>query len=128
MKHTPHPAIRRGRYELVTFNVGRLAASGQVRVLSPVSILVRVVDFDADIEAYLERVAPVEPDASDELTEENLNSGGIDAEELVQLVAPVLRGGLLDPGNGREVGWRPPVQMVLDGARLRFMQMAVCLN
>ena len=118
MPHTPHPAIQRGHYEVATIGAERIGVSGESRILPPVSILVRVVDFDADLGEYLAQVAPKPGETPT----------GLHADEVVRLAAPLLRDGLLDPGNGRKAPWLPPVQMVLEDGSLRFVQVVACLN
>lgn len=118
MPYTPHPAIQRGHYEVATIGAERIGASGRSRTLPPVSILVRVVEFDADLGDYLGRVAPSPRETP----------AGLDADEVVRLAAPLLRDGLLDPGSGRRAPWLPPVQLMLEDGSLRFVQVVACLN
>ncbi len=113
----PHPAIRRGRYEVETFGAGRSGASGRRRTIQPVLIVLRVVDCDADFSVFLESV-PRDPETPDDIS----------AEEFIQLVAPFLHGGLLDPGDGENDDGLPPVRMVLKGSDLRLIQVVGCLN
>ena len=109
---------RRGRYEVQTYPSGQIAASGRVRSLPPVSVLVRVVDYDADLQGHLDAATPDNQQGPQE----------VDADDLVQLMAPYLRGGLLDPGSGRRVRCLPPVQLVLKGGSLTFVQAVAGLN
>jgi hypothetical protein len=114
-----HPAIKRGYYEAQTFRVVRLADDGTVEFDAPIPLLLRVVRPDLDMALHLRN------GGAHAATEEGKPFGSVD---LVRTVAPFLREGLVDPGNGRVNPTLPPVHVVHDGQGLTFVQVAACLN
>ena len=119
--HAPHPAIRRGHYEVQTFTVGRIGATNPdgsltIDVLGCVPSLLRVVVAGADLGDYL-------PDMPEGAGPRDLTS-----DEFVQLVAPYLREGLIDPWTGRGRHRTPPVIAMETEAGLSFVQAVACLN
>jgi hypothetical protein len=113
-----HPAIKRGHYEARTFRIASVDADGEVQFEAPIPLLLRVVRPDVDMALHLREGALSAP-------EEGQTFGSVD---LVRTVAPFLREGLVDPGNGRENPLLPPVHVVHDGRGLTFVQVAACLN
>jgi len=113
-----HPAIKRGYYESKTFRVVTVDSDGVVQFEAPIPLLLRVVRPDVDMALHLREggLTPAEDGAS---------FGSVD---LVRTVAPFLREGLVDPGNGRANPGLPPVHVVHDGRGLTFVQVAACLN
>ncbi len=119
--HTHHPAIKRGHFEVKTFTVGRISATHPdgtqtIDVVGSVPSLLRVVVAGLDIRAYLPDVP--EGDGPRDLT----------SDEFVQLVAPYLREGLIDPWPGRGSRRIPPVITMETEAGLSFVQAVACLN
>ncbi|HEX9952008.1 MAG TPA: hypothetical protein VGB53_09590 [Rubricoccaceae bacterium] len=121
--HKPHPAIRRGHYEVQTFlvcNVDAKAVSRgrdiPLRVVGMMPTILRVVVAGLDIEPYL--VPGTERSRSKDLT----------SDAFVQTVAPYLREGLIDPGNGEPNTARPPVVAMETLHGLSFVQAVACLN
>ena len=110
-----HPAIKRGHYESRTFRVARLDDDGRLLVESPIPLLLRVVRPDVDMALHLRDGR--EPGES-----------AFGVVELVRTVAPFLREGLVDPGNGRVNPGLPPVHVLRDDEGLSFVQVVACLN
>ena len=111
-----HPAIKRGHYEARTFRVARIDETGTLAFQAPIPLLLRIVRPDVDMALHLR------------------DGGRLDAAEsfgsvdLVQTVAPFLREGLLDPGNGRANSELPPVHVLREDGGLTFAQVVACLN
>lgn len=114
-----HPAIKRGHYESRTFRVVTVDSDGVVQFEAPIPLLLRVVRPDVDMALHLRDGTRLTP------ADESQSFGAID---LVRTVAPFLREGLVDPGNGRVNPALPPVHVVRDEQGLRFVQVAACLN
>ena len=121
--HTPHPAIRRGHYEVQTVlvcNVDATAVSDDgaipIRIVGLMPTLLRVVVAGLDIEPYL---AP----GTGQSRPSDLTSNAF-----VLSVAPYLREGLIDPGNGQPNRLRPPVIAMETLSGLSFVQAVACLN
>ena len=117
--HAHHPAIRRGHYEVKTFTVGRLVATKPdgtqtIEVVGTIPSLLRVVVAGLDMRDYL-------PDRPEDAGPQDLTS-----DAFVQLVAPYLREGLIDPWRGR--GRAAPVITLETEAGLSFVQAVACLN
>ena len=113
-----HPAIKRGHYESRTFRVARVGNDGTLEFEAPLPLLLRVVRPDVDMAQHLRTGGRLEaPDAA--------SFGSVD---LVRTVAPFLREGLVDPGNGRENPLLPPVHVIRDDEGLSFVQVVACLN
>ena len=112
-----HPAIKRGHYEARTFRVARVGQAGEIEFQAPLPLLLRVVRPDLDMAHHLTSGGRLDGPAAD--------FGSVD---LVQTVAPFLREGLLDPGNGRENADLPPVHVLRDDDGLSFVQVVACLN
>ena len=113
-----HPAIKRGHYEARTFRVARLDDAGNLAFQAPIPLLLRIVRPDVDLALHLRDEGRL--DASNERP-----FGSVD---LVQTVAPFLREGLLDPGNGRANPQLPPVHVLREEDGLTFAQVVACLN
>lgn len=116
-----HPAIRRGHYEVKTFTVGRITATRPdgtqtIDVIATIPSLLRVVVAGLDIRAYLPEI----PNADGPLD--------LTSDAFVQLVAPYLREGLIDPWIGRGKSKAPPVIALETEAGLSFVQAIACLN
>ncbi|HEX9950297.1 MAG TPA: hypothetical protein VGB53_00880 [Rubricoccaceae bacterium] len=119
--HAHHPAITRGHYEVKTFTVGRISepnAAGHsiLHVIGKVPMMLRVVVAGVDLQAYL-------PDVPEDEAPQDLTS-----DEFVQLVAPYLREGLIDPWKGRGSNRTPPIIAMETEAGLSFIQAVACLN
>lgn len=112
-----HPAIKRGYYEARTFRIARVGDEGRVDFEAPLPLLLRVVRPDVDMAHHLASGGRLETPPE--------SFGSVD---LVQTVAPFLREGLVDPGNGRENPTLPPVHVVRDDSGLSFVQVVACLN
>ena len=113
-----HPAIKRGHYEARTFRIARLDETGAMEFQAPIPLLLRIVRPDVDMALHLRDGGGL--DSADPQT-----FGSVD---LVQTVAPFLREGLLDPGNGRVNPELPPVHVLREPEGLTFAQVVACLN
>ena len=118
-----HPAIRRGHYEVQTVlvcNVDAAAVSDDgaipMRVVGLMPTILRVVVAGLDIEPYL---AP----GNGQSRPKDLTS-----DAFMLSVAPYLREGLIDPGNGQPNRSRPPVVAMETLSGLSFVQAVACLN
>lgn len=114
-----HPAIKRGHYEARTFRIARVGDEGRIDFESPLPLLLRVVRPDVDMAAHLASGGRLKAPSED------ASFGSVD---LVRTVAPFLREGLVDPGNGRENPTLPPVHVIRDDSGLSFVQVVACLN
>lgn len=114
-----HPAIKRGHYEARTFRVARLGAEGDVLFEGPLPLLLRVVRPDVDMALQLRNGGLLSAD------DDARAFGSVD---LVRTVAPFLREGLLDPGNGRMNPGLAPVHVLRGEDGLTFAQVVACLN
>lgn len=112
-----HPAIKRGHYEARTFRVARLDGTGKIEFEAPIPLLLRIVRPDVDMALHLRDGGQLEADTE--------SFGSV---ELVRTVAPFLREGLLDPGNGRTNPQLPPVHVLREDDGLTFAQVVACLN
>ncbi len=110
-----HPAIKRGHYEARTFRVARLDDAGRIEFEAPIPLLLRIVRPDIDMALHLRDGGQLEAES-------------IGSVDLVQTVAPFLREGLLDPGNGRTNPLLPPVHVLREDDGLTFAQVVACLN
>lgn len=52
----------------------------------------------------------------------------LSTDAFVQVVAPFLREGLIDPGNGRPNRWLPPVHLIETAEGMAFAQAVGSLN
>lgn len=121
MPEPHHPAIRRGHYESMhtrAFSVEaeRLDGGSPLRVEGPMPVLCRVVVPGLDLWPYLEAV-PVAELPRD-----------LSSPAFVRLIAPYLREGLIDPGNGRRRRGLAPVIATETLLGLMFVQAIACLN
>lgn len=114
-----HPAIKRGHYEARTFRVARVGAKGTLDFEAPIPLLLRIVRPDVDMALHL---------TADGLPAPAPGQPAFGSVDLVRTVAPFLREGLLDPGNGRENPGLPPVHVIRDDEGLSFVQVVACLN
>ena len=121
--HRHHPAIRRGHYEVQTFlvcNVDAAAVSDDgavpLRVVGMMPMILRVVVAGLDIEPYLAPGA------------ERSRPRDLTLDAFVLSVAPYLREGPIDPGNGQPNRSRPPVVVMETLHGLNFAQAVACLN
>ncbi len=113
-----HPAIKRGHYEARTFRVARIDETGTLAFQAPIPLLLRIVRPDVDMALHLREGGRLDAAAAESF-------GSVD---LVQTVAPFLREGLLDPGNGRANPELPPVHVLREDDGLTFAQVVACLN
>ena len=117
-----HPAIKRGHYEARTFRIARLGNEGTVQFDAPIPLLLRVVRPDIDMALHLRDGGRLGGSA------ETGGERAFGAVELVRTVAPFLREGLVDPGNGRVNPGLPPVHVLRDDEGLSFVQVVACMN
>jgi hypothetical protein len=113
-----HPAITRGRFDVRTARVATVSADGQDLGTVPVGLILRVVVASHSLRPLLEAAASPAGTGPQELT----------TDAFLQVVAPFLREGLIDPGNGRANRWLPPVQLVETAEGMAFVQPVAGLN
>lgn len=113
-----HPSITRGHFESRTARLATVGVDGRDLGSVPVPLLLRVVLADDGLRPLLDAAAAPPGQGPRQLT----------TDAFVQVVAPYLREGLIDPGNGRPNRWLPPVQLVETAGGMAFVQAVGSLN